>query len=79
MDSTEKQISSLIREVDELKEYINALEDENASLWFMIEELQKSQTSIGDAVTAYAKGEARGRNTTSPSSQLEMPSEDLFI
>jgi predicted nucleic acid-binding Zn-ribbon protein len=50
MDSTEKQISSLIREVDELKEYINALEDENASLWFMIEELQKSQTSIGDAV-----------------------------
>ena len=50
-----EQIKSLIRENDELRKRIEELEDENASLWFMLDEMRNSQNSIGEAVQEMLK------------------------
>ena len=43
----EEQINLLIQENDDLKKKLEQLEDENASLWQMIDELKASEDSIG--------------------------------
>ena len=43
----EEQTNLLIQENDDLKRRLEELEDENASLWQMIDELKASEKSIG--------------------------------
>ncbi len=44
------QLESLIRENEELKKRIEELEEENSSLWFMLDEFKASEKSIGQAI-----------------------------
>ena len=46
----EDHLESLIRENEELKKRIEELEEENKSLWFMLDELKASENSIGQAI-----------------------------
>jgi regulator of replication initiation timing len=46
----EKQIDFLIRENEELKKRIQELEEENKSLWFMLDEFENSRDSMGVAL-----------------------------
>lgn len=45
-----EQLETLIEENEQLKKRILQLEDENQSLWFMLDEMKKSQDAIGEAV-----------------------------
>ena len=51
----DEQINSLISENDELRKRSEELEDENASLWFMLDEMRNSQNSIGETVQEMLK------------------------
>ena len=46
----EDQLESLIRENEELKKRVEELEEENNSLWFMLDEFKASENSIGQAI-----------------------------
>ena len=46
----EKQIDFLIQENEELKKRILELEEENKSLWFMLDEFENSRDSMGAAL-----------------------------
>ena len=46
----EDHLESLIRENEELRKRIEELEEENKSLWFMLDEIKASENSIGQAI-----------------------------
>ena len=46
----EDHLESLIRENEELRKRIEEIEEENKSLWFMLDEVKASENSIGQAI-----------------------------
>tara|TARA_R100001510_G_C7534830_1_gene124786 strand:+ start:393 stop:602 length:210 start_codon:yes stop_codon:yes gene_type:complete len=46
----EEHLEALIQENEDLKKRINELEEENKSLWFMLDEYKASENSIGQAI-----------------------------
>tara|TARA_R100001509_G_scaffold138088_1_gene92187 strand:+ start:318 stop:527 length:210 start_codon:yes stop_codon:yes gene_type:complete len=46
----EDQLEFLIKENEQLKKRIEELEEENGSLWFMLDEFKASEKSIGQAI-----------------------------
>lgn len=46
----EEQLEALIQENEDLKKRVEELEEENKSLWFMLDEYKASENSIGQAI-----------------------------
>ena len=46
----QEQLELLIKENEDLKKKVQELQEENKSLWFMLDELKASENSIGQAI-----------------------------
>ena len=46
----EEHLEALIQENEDLKKRVEELEEENKSLWFMLDEYKASENSIGQAI-----------------------------
>ena len=46
----EEHLEALIHENEDLKKRVEDLEEENRSLWFMLDEYKASENSIGQAI-----------------------------
>ena len=46
----QEQLELLIKENEDLKKKVQELQEENKSLWFMLDELKASENSIGQAM-----------------------------
>ena len=46
----EEHLEALIQENEDLKKRVKELEEENKSLWFMLDEYKASENSIGQAI-----------------------------
>ena len=46
----EEHLEALIHENEDLKKRVEELEEENKSLWFMLDEYKASENSIGQAI-----------------------------
>ena len=46
----QEQLELLIKENEDLKKKVQELQEENKSLWFMLDEFKASENSIGQAI-----------------------------
>ena len=46
----QEQLELLIKENEDLKKKVQEFQEENKSLWFMLDELKASENSIGQAI-----------------------------
>ena len=46
----QEQLELLIKENEDLKKKVQELQEENKSLWFMLDELKASENSIGQTI-----------------------------